>query len=151
MTVMRVVTYNIHFGVGIDGRSDLGRIAQTLEALEPDIVGLQEVDRHFSARSQFEDQPRWLSRRLGMRLAYGPALDLDPPAPRRPRRKFGNAILSRFPIVSRRNLLLPRTADVEQRALLRTRVDLGKRLMDAYVTHLEPRDETQRSLQAGAV
>jgi endonuclease/exonuclease/phosphatase family metal-dependent hydrolase len=148
---MRVVTYNIHFGIGIDGQLDLERVALTLEALRPDIVGLQEVDRHFSARSEFEDQPRRLSRRLGMRLAYAPALDLDPPAAGRPRRKFGNAILSRFPIVGRRNVLLPRTANVEQRALLRARVDLGDRLMDAYVTHLEPRDVFQRSLQAAAV
>jgi endonuclease/exonuclease/phosphatase family metal-dependent hydrolase len=148
---MRVVTFNIHHCEGIDGRLDVERVAATLERLRPDIVGLQEVDRRFSARSNFEDQPRLLSRRLGMRLAYGAALDLDPPAPGKPRRKFGNAILSQFPIISRRNILLPRTANVEQRALLRARIDLGNRQLNAYVTHLEARDAGQRALQAGAV
>jgi endonuclease/exonuclease/phosphatase family metal-dependent hydrolase len=148
---MRVVTFNIHHCEGVDGRLDLERVARAIERLRPDIVGMQEVDRRFSARSNFEDQPRLLSRRLGMRLAYGAALDLDPPAPGRPRRKFGNAILSRFPIVSRKNVLLPRTANVEQRALLRAGIDLGNRQVNAYVTHLEARDAGQRALQAGAV
>jgi endonuclease/exonuclease/phosphatase family metal-dependent hydrolase len=148
---MRVVSFNVHHCVGIDDQLDLERVATTIEAMQPDIVGLQEVDRHFSARSDFVDQPRMLSRRLGMRLAYGPALDLDPPGPGLPRRKFGNAILSRFPIVGRRNMLLPRTATVEQRALLRARIDLGDHLIDSYVTHLEVRDVAQRSLQAAAV
>jgi endonuclease/exonuclease/phosphatase family metal-dependent hydrolase len=148
---MRAVTFNIHHGVGINDQLDLDRVAQTIEALRPDVIGLQEVDRRFGERSNFVDQPRVLAQRLGMRLAYGPALNLDPLHTGEPRRRYGNAVLSRYPIVSRNNVLLPKTAAVEQRALLRARVDLGDRLLDIYTTHLEAHDPGQRALQAGAV
>jgi endonuclease/exonuclease/phosphatase family metal-dependent hydrolase len=148
---VRAVTFNIHHGVGMDDELDLERIAVTIESLNADVVGLQEVDRRFGERSDFVDQPRVLSRRLGMRLAYGPALDLEPLRPGEPRRRYGNAVLSRYPIVGRTNMLLPRTAPVEQRALLRARVDLGDRLVDVYTTHLEAHDQRQRALQAAGV
>jgi endonuclease/exonuclease/phosphatase family metal-dependent hydrolase len=148
---VRAMTFNIHHGVGVDGGLDLERIAGTIESLGPDVVGLQEVDRRFGERSEFADQARVLSRRLGMRLAYGAALDLDPPGAGEPRRRYGNAVLSRFPIVGRSNLLLPRTAAVEQRAMLRARIALDDGQIDAYTTHLEAHDERQRALQAAAV
>jgi endonuclease/exonuclease/phosphatase family metal-dependent hydrolase len=148
---MRAVTINIHHGVGMAGLLDLESIALTIESLDADVIGLQEVDRRFDKRSDFVDQPRVLSQRLGMRLAYGPALDLEPLRAGEPRRRYGNALLSRYPIVGRRNVRLPKTAPVEQRALLRARIDLGGRLVEAYTTHLEAHDEGQRALQAGAV
>ena len=148
---MRAMTFNIHHGVGVDGRLDLQRTAETIESQQIDVVGLQEVDRRFADRSEFADQARVLSRMLGMRLAYGAALDLEPAGPGEPRRKYGNAILARNPIVRRSNVLLPRTAAVEQRALLRVQIDIGGRGLDVYTTHLEAHDTGQRALQAGAV
>jgi endonuclease/exonuclease/phosphatase family metal-dependent hydrolase len=148
---VRAATFNIHHGVGMDDTLDLERIAVTIESLRADVIGLQEVDRRFGERSDFVDQPRLLSRWLGMRLAYGPALDLEPPRPGEPRRRYGNAVLSRHPIVGRTTTPLPRTAAVEQRALLRARIDLGDRRIDVYTTHLEAHDVRQRALQAGAV
>jgi endonuclease/exonuclease/phosphatase family metal-dependent hydrolase len=148
---VRVVTFNIHHGVGADGRLDLERIAETVESFDADVIGLQEVDRRFGPRSDFVDQPRVLSRRLGMRLAYGAALDLEPLDVGEPRRRYGNAVLSRYPIVRGSNMLLPRTGPVEQRALLQTQIDFGDRLVYAYTTHLEAHDPGQRVLQAGAV
>ena len=148
---MRAMTFNIHHGVGVDGRLDLQRTAETIESQQIDVVGLQEVDRRFADRSEFADQARVLSHMLGMRLAYGAALDLEPASPGQPRRKYGNAILARNPIVRRSNVLLPRTAAVEQRALLRVQIDIGGRGLDVYTTHLEAHDTGQRALQAGAV
>lgn len=148
---MRAMAFNIHHGVGVDGQPDLRRIADTIESLQIDVVGVQEVDRRFAARSEFADQARVLSRMLGMRLAFGAALDLEPASPGKPRRRYGNAILARYPIVRRNNLLLPRTAMVEQRALLRAQIGLGDRRLDVYTTHLEAHDTGQRALQAGAV
>jgi endonuclease/exonuclease/phosphatase family metal-dependent hydrolase len=148
---MRAITFNIHHGVGADGRLDLERIESLIEDLRPDVAGLQEVDRRYSWRSGFVDQARVLSQRLGMRLAYGAALDLEPAEPGQPRRRFGNAVLSRFPIVARKNVVLPRTTAVELRALLRATIDLGDRRVEVYVTHLEARDLAQRALQAAAV
>ena len=148
---MRVMTFNIHAGVGMDGRLDLDRIASVIADAEPDVAALQEVDRHFATRSGFADQAEELSRLLGMRRSYGPAIDDPPPGPGLPRRQFGNAALSRTKILGRVNRVLPSTAAVERRALLRITVSVGGRNVDVYVTHLESRDRTQRSLQAGAV
>ncbi len=74
---LRVLTYNIHHGVGDDGVLDLERIARVVEDSGADVVGLQEVDRHWSARSVWLDQPAWLAERLDMHVAY--AADLDQP------------------------------------------------------------------------
>jgi hypothetical protein len=43
---LRVLTYNIHVGVGIDKKLDLQRIADVINHERPDLVGLQEVDRN---------------------------------------------------------------------------------------------------------
>ncbi|MGI8846289.1 MAG: endonuclease/exonuclease/phosphatase family protein, partial [Thermoleophilaceae bacterium] len=48
---LRVATYNMHTGIGAAGRLDLAGTARTLEDLDADVIGLQEVDVHWSARS----------------------------------------------------------------------------------------------------
>ena len=45
---VRVMTWNIHGGVGTDGRFDLGRIVETIERHRPDVVALQEVDSRWT-------------------------------------------------------------------------------------------------------
>ncbi len=42
---LRVMTYNIHIGIGMDKKLDLQRIADVINRERPDLVGLQEVDR----------------------------------------------------------------------------------------------------------
>lgn len=50
-----VASYDIHHGVGVDDRLDLDRIAEQIRTSGADIIGLQEVDRHWSSRSDFVD------------------------------------------------------------------------------------------------
>ena len=58
---MRLLSWNIHKGIGgRDRRYSLQRIIDTIEAENPDIICLQEVDRHVH-RSDFDDQPRLLA------------------------------------------------------------------------------------------
>ena len=64
MSTVRLVTFNIHHGVGDDGRHDLPRLARVLADVHPDVVCLQEVDRHYGERSEFADQALLLSRAL---------------------------------------------------------------------------------------
>ncbi|MEC8892658.1 MAG: endonuclease/exonuclease/phosphatase family protein, partial [Candidatus Poribacteria bacterium] len=45
-TTIRVMTYNIHHGEGMDGHINLDRIATLIHSANVDLVGLQEVDRH---------------------------------------------------------------------------------------------------------
>jgi endonuclease/exonuclease/phosphatase family metal-dependent hydrolase len=58
---MKLVAYNIRFGLGLDQRVDLGRIAETVR--DADIIGLQEVER-FWKHSGMSDQPDILGRHL---------------------------------------------------------------------------------------
>ena len=75
---VKVMSYNIHHAVGEDNVLDLERIAKVIEDSGAEIIGLQEVDNHWSERSNFEDQAKWLADRLGMHYTYAANLDRDP-------------------------------------------------------------------------
>ncbi|MBA8823840.1 endonuclease/exonuclease/phosphatase family metal-dependent hydrolase [Saccharopolyspora lacisalsi] len=145
-----VLSYNIHHGEGVDGTLDLGRVAEVIRDSGAGVVALQEVDRHWSARSDFADQAQELARRLGMHHAYGANLDRDPAAPGQPRRQYGTAILSRFPIVSSRNTPLPNLGG-EQRGLLQARITVCGRTASVYSTHLQHDNAAERAAQTEAV
>ncbi|MBA3447844.1 MAG: endonuclease/exonuclease/phosphatase family protein [Pseudaminobacter sp.] len=124
---MRLVTYNIQYGVGRDGRFDLARIAASLEGA--DIIALQEVTRNFMRNGGAD-----LIAGLGELLpdyfhVFGPAMDIDLGAldgngrPANRRLQFGNMVLSRWPIVSSRNLLLPRTRRLNRGNLQRSALE----------------------------
>jgi endonuclease/exonuclease/phosphatase family metal-dependent hydrolase len=148
---LRVMTFNIHHGAGTDGRLDLSRIAQVVREAEVDVVGLQEVDRHFGARSDFVDQAAWLAKELNMHAVYGANLDLDPLSPDQPRRQYGTAILSNAPILDWDNTYLPRFGDHEQRGLLRARINARGVPVQIYNTHLQHNDAAERLAQAQAI
>jgi endonuclease/exonuclease/phosphatase family metal-dependent hydrolase len=61
---IKVMTYNIHHGKGMDKQVNLYRIAEVIEKSGADIIGLNEVDKHFSMRSFYEDQISWLAKQL---------------------------------------------------------------------------------------
>lgn len=148
---LRVMTFNIHHGAGADGLVDLARIAQVVRDSGADVVGLQEVDRHFGARSDFVDQASWLARELNMHVVYGANLDLDPLAPDGPRRQYGTAILSNEPILDWDNTYLPRFGNHEQRGLLRARINVRGVPVQVYNTHLQHNDAAERLAQAQAI
>ncbi|GAA4857848.1 endonuclease/exonuclease/phosphatase family protein [Saccharopolyspora rosea] len=100
---LRVATYNIHAGAGLDDRFDLDRTAGAIRSLDADVVGLQEVDVHWGERSRFTDEARELAARLGVRVFFAPIYDQPGAGPGAPRRRFGVALLSRHPIVDAAN------------------------------------------------
>jgi endonuclease/exonuclease/phosphatase family metal-dependent hydrolase len=148
---LRVATFNIHHGASPDEALDLERVARVVEALRVDAVGLQEVDRHWSERSGLVDQPAWLARRLRMHHAYGANLDLDPLEPGQPRRQYGTAILSRWPIAAAENTPLPKFEGHEQRGLLRARLLVRGTGVMVATTHLQHNDNAERELQAARI
>jgi len=107
---MKLVSYNIQYGFGSDGRYDLSRAARIVDGA--DIIALQEVERHWQ-RSRFDAQPELLSRLLpGYHWVYGPAFDMDASERRdgrliNRRRQFGTMVLSKLPIVWSRLHALP--------------------------------------------
>ncbi|RKN86645.1 endonuclease/exonuclease/phosphatase family protein [Paenibacillus ginsengarvi] len=121
---IKLMSYNIHFGTDSSGAPTLPRIMETIAEAGPDIVFLQEVDKHWSRRSGFADQTKLLSETLGLSVVYGANLDLDPPVPGAPRRQYGTAILSKHPIMESRNYPLNSFGD-EQRGLLEAEIELS--------------------------
>lgn len=98
-----MMSYNMHAGTGQDLVFDLERQAAVIEALRPDVVALQEIDVHWSARSDYIDEATWLARRLRMRVFFGPIYSLPADRPGAPPREYGLAIMSRFPILAAEN------------------------------------------------
>ena len=144
---VRLVTFNIHHGVGADGRHDLPRLAQVLAATDPDVICLQEVDRHFGNRSENVDQGLLLARALDMQLAWGPAID-EPRPGGRPDAEYGNAVLSRLPILISDVHRLP--GGGEPRSALRTMIELDGGALWVTATHLS-RSGGDRAAQLAAV
>ncbi|AJE84192.1 MULTISPECIES: endonuclease/exonuclease/phosphatase family protein [Streptomyces] len=105
---LRVATYNIHAGAGMDNVFDLDRQEAALRALGAEVIGLEEVDVHWDARSQWRDLAGELARRLGMHVYFAPIYSLDPAAEGGPRREFGLAVLSRYPITEAHNHAITR-------------------------------------------
>jgi len=125
---LTLVSWNIHSGIGTDGRFDLGRVAAVLSALAPDVAALQEVG-DFRGRTDAEAHPEWLADQLGLHLAFGPNVV-------RAGRRYGNAVLTRLPIARSRNYDLSVPAR-EPRGALRTDLQLGEgHLLHLFNLHL---------------
>lgn len=149
---MKLVSYNIQYGTGRDGVVDLRRIARAVQGA--DVIALQEVER-FSQRTALQDQPALLAELLpGYHWVYGPGMDLnaDVVAPdgrvTPQRRQFGNMLLSKTPILSARNHLLPKLGTLVQFSLQRcalegvivTAAGRALRLYSVHLTHLDDSD-----------
>jgi endonuclease/exonuclease/phosphatase family metal-dependent hydrolase len=107
---LRVVTYNIHAGLG-----GLDRLAAEIAALAPDVVALQESERGV-ARSMADDQTARLAAALGMHHAFAPSIASSAEG------DHGVAILSRFPLEDIRAVPLPQGRGRWPRVALLARV-----------------------------
>jgi len=145
---VRLVTFNTHHGVGTDDRHDLARLATVLAAAEADLICLQEVDRHFGPRSEDVDQALLLSRALDMQLAWGPAID-EPRRDGGDRRQYGNALLSRLPVLVSDVHRLPGSG--EPRSALQTMVELDGSSLWVTATHLTTTSAAERAEQVDAL
>ena len=138
---LRVATYNIQAGGG-----NLDSIASTIRSLNVDIIGLQEVDVHWSSRSQFADQMTELAQKLGMQARFGAIYSIPNADAKLPLRQFGVAVLSRHPIVESRNRLLTRLSTQDTTlgpqpmpGLLEAMVDVKGTRVRVFSTHLDYR------------
>lgn len=131
---VRVMTYNIHHGVGLDGHLDLDRIARTIVAANVDLVALQEVDR-LVPRSGTVDQAAELGRLTAMHAVFGRSIALGSG-------EYGNALLSRWPLTDVRIVPLPNPRRREQRTILAARVvppaNQPLYLLATHYDHAEP-------------
>ena len=146
--VLRLLTFNIRHGEGLDDRLDLGRIADVIAEQDADVVALQEVDRHYGERSGFADQAWILGRHLEMTAVFGGELREPPPAPGQPVREYGSAVLSRRPIGAWRFVPLPTWPGHEGRGVLFADVVVGHRTVRIGSTHLSYEELQPRLAQA---
>ncbi|WP_086818706.1 serine hydrolase [Allokutzneria sp. NRRL B-24872] len=152
---LRVLSFNIHTGIGVDNRLDLTRVAQTIRATKADVVGLQEVDVHWSERSNWVDQASSLASALGMHVFFAPIYDLDSVQAGKPRRQFGVALLSRFPILSAENHKITRLSTQSGNPVPELMPGFPEIVVDVhgvrthvYTTHLDYRgDPSVRRMQ----
>jgi endonuclease/exonuclease/phosphatase family metal-dependent hydrolase len=110
------MTYNIHSGVGVDNRYDLGRIRRVLNDEQPHIAALQELECG-SCRTSNDDQSNVLAADRGLTPFFC--------ATRRAESgMFGNALLSAFPALHQQQYDLSYHADREPRSCLRVDLEL---------------------------
>ena len=109
---MKITSYNIQFGRGLDRNSDLPRICEAVKTA--DIICLQEVDSLWQ-RSGNVDQPQLISKLLPeYYTVFGASFDVDNSYKTNDgrvinqRRRHGDMILSRWPIISSRTFNLPK-------------------------------------------
>lgn len=132
----RVMTFNIHHGEGADGRVDLVRIAQVINEERADLVSLQEVDRGTRRTSRL-DMPAELASLTGLSCVFSNNFSVQGG-------EYGNAILSRFPVLKVNHHLLPHVAASEQRGLLETTIQLPTTTLTFFATHLDHQHEPDR-------
>ncbi|MEZ6056760.1 MAG: endonuclease/exonuclease/phosphatase family protein [Planctomycetaceae bacterium] len=136
---LRLLSYNIHHGEGVDRNLDLERIADVILSVKPDLVALQEVDQKVK-RTESIDQPTELARLTKMNVIFGANIDLQGG-------HYGNAVLSRFPITSDKNHHLPNIDNSEQRGVIEAEIKLPDSEVSLLLlaTHLDFRaDERER-------
>lgn len=153
---LRVLSYNIHAGAGMDNVFDLDRTAAAIRATGADVIGLQEVDNHWGDRSDWTDETAELATRLGMQWSYfGYIYDLPPLTEGAPDRTYGLAILSRYPIVhaenhsiTRLSTQVPNPTPEPAPGFPEVVVNVQGALVHVYDTHLDYRgDPSVRVMQ----
>ncbi len=120
-------SYNIHSCVGRDGRCEPERIMAVLREVDADIIGLQEVG-HRPARRLRGDQYAFLAAATGMHAVAGHHT-------RHERAEFGNMLLSRWPIATRRAVDLT-IAGSEPRSAIDAEIAIGDQTLRIIITHL---------------
>jgi endonuclease/exonuclease/phosphatase family metal-dependent hydrolase len=139
-----VATYNIPTCVGVDRRYDPARIASVLAEIDADIIGLQEVDARRRG-DLHHDQWEYLGAETGMTAIPGPNVDDH-------RGRFGNALLTRWPVLAVRLVDLS-VAGCEPRGAIDVDIAVDDRTLRVVATHFglrapERREQTERLLAA---
>lgn len=135
---IRILTYNIRGGLGVDNRRSIRRIAQVIREAGPQVVCMQEVHQRLPW-SRMVDQPRFVGRSLGMSFCFQQNLSVGVGG-------FGNAILTSFEIVRVRSYSL--TSKREQRGAIEAHLVTSDGPVTVFCTHFGL-DAQERVGQAG--
>jgi endonuclease/exonuclease/phosphatase family metal-dependent hydrolase len=143
---VKVLTYNIHGWLTPDTTPNLDLVTAVIAASGADLIGLNEVFHPYPTAQG--PALEVLARRLGMAYAFGATVATDPRPDALP---YGNALLSRWPILAYAAHHLTPMTSYGQRGLLETRVAFPDgEPFTVYVTHLDHRSEDLRVQQWAA-
>lgn len=137
---LTVLSYNIHHGEGVDGKVDLQRLADVIKSTDADLVALQEVDDQ-TERTGKVDQTARLAELTGLHGRFVHQIDYEGG-------RYGQAILSRFPVSDVTVHWLPGTPDRERRIAGAVSVTIGERKLTFVTTHLHHNNAAFRRDQA---
>ncbi len=128
---LRIMTYNVHSCIGMDGKLDAERIARVIARARPDVVALQELDVGRS-RTAGMDQAHLIAHYLEMEFQFHPALHLE-------EERYGDAILTHLPQRLVKAGPLPGLVNkplLEPRGALWVAIDLHGKEVQVINTHL---------------
>jgi endonuclease/exonuclease/phosphatase family metal-dependent hydrolase len=127
MADFRVATYNVHRCVGLDRKRDAGRIASVIRELNADVIGLQEVDNRSDGAGE-SAQMDFLARKTGYDAIPGPTI-------KRSNGHYGNVLLTRRPVVEKREIDLCFSCR-EPRGAIEALLSVHEGEIRVIVTHL---------------
>ena len=148
--MIQILSWNIQNGEGVDGKISLNRIADTIFSMAtPDVICLQEVSRNSILKDNTKpDQLKQLSNLfLDYEAFYGPAYDVLRDGESK-REQFGNIILSKLPVLSSFNHILPQPTNSSFRHMPRQASEVTIQTpsfpLCVITTHLEYGSQNQR-------
>jgi len=152
-----LITWNVQYGKGTDGRIDFPRIVETARKLgDADVICFQELAVNFPDLDEGAgaDQPAIIADLLpGYTPIFRPALDFGAPGGKR--QCFGNMILSRLPVLQVLPYLLPRPPEAGvlsmQRLALEAVIEAPLGPLRVITTHLEYYSKMHRLAQVDAI
>ncbi|NQV26085.1 MAG: endonuclease/exonuclease/phosphatase family protein [Rhodopirellula sp.] len=146
---LRVLCYNVHWCLGMDGKYDVVRLADVIKKAKPDLVALQEVDVGVK-RSGRMHEVRQLAELTGLAARFGPTQHYEGGL-------FGNAVLTRFPILDVSIHPLPYTESTAERttyprgAIVVTVTALDGKPLRFISTHFQHNVPEDRVAEAQAI
>jgi len=135
---LKVMSWNLHHGAGLDGKIDLNRIADFIKKQEADMIVLQEVDNRCK-RSGDIDQATEIAKLTGLHGSFGAAMPYDGG-------QYGLAILSKHPIGKTEVIRLPGSG--EPRIGLMAGIQTPAGAITFVSTHFDHRSGENRIAQA---
>ncbi|PCI04804.1 MAG: hypothetical protein COB81_02625 [Flavobacteriaceae bacterium] len=142
--IIKVLSFNIYHGENTQGKSNIDAIATLINQLQPDFVGLQEVDVT-TERSNFTDISTLLGYRTKMHPVFAKAMDFN-------KGEYGVTLLSKhsFKAVQRHNL--PNTTNSEPRVLIAVNTMFNKQELRVLNTHFDhDKNDSLRIIQANYI
>lgn len=130
---LKVMSFNIHYGTLTTGEFNISKAAEVIKNNNPDVVLLQEVDNK-TKRSKRKDLATELACKTDMAPIFGKSISYQGGA-------FGNAILTKYPVMKSEVHLLPFVAGTEQRSVLEALISINNdeviRVASTHFDHLE--------------